>query len=95
MTQVRASEENVFKKIYEVGNEWDEGFGGTIHAPVEWGTNLTEWLVCFLNFVSKMCEHGKIINNFLIHNSHFIPFSVEDFFACKSQHAQPFATIVG
>ena len=47
LTQVRASE-NVFKKIYEVGNEWDEGFGGGIHAPVEWGTNLMSgWLHFF------------------------------------------------
>ena len=38
-------EENIFKKIFEIGNQWDEGFGGNIHAPVEWGTNLTSWQI--------------------------------------------------
>lgn len=36
---------NIFKKIFEIGNQWDEGFGGNIHAPVEWGTNLTTWQI--------------------------------------------------
>ena len=45
LTQKSNAEEHIFKPIYEMQESWQGGFKGVIHAPVEWGQNITSWVV--------------------------------------------------
>ena len=45
LIQESNAEEHIFKPIYEMQESWQGGFKGEIHAPVEWGQNITSWVV--------------------------------------------------